>query len=371
MPDSHFIFYKGLFSILVMFQVNTSSSHVPSSAVPALKVAADATAKIIQELNNKACVFIAMGDFFRANHLLGLALEKHKRAVEDCHHMDVQDFNEIETILDQLSETSTGYHDEEHEYEDDDMDSSNDTFDSHFDCPRDQEQGVTSAHPSAPILDTPATSARGSSKMTACCQIRNVPYAGRQDSRSSLPRQNYQKVYSLPIVMDDTEWKGSSPDDRSFVLVFNSALSNHLWGMNLIALTGAGCNKGPFETAKALYLLALETLWNTGDPAGFDGGRIRSVDKLCVPAIFNNLSHVSKVLHGYASQESYGYDMVLLKSVFWWIDGKSPSYSSSSSFNNTHLRRVSEGDDEVVEAFLDTVFYLIGAPECIAPAAAA
>lgn len=176
----------------------------------------------------------------------------------------------------------------------------------------------------------------------------------------------------MPIVVDDTEWESASSDDRSFVLVFNSALSNHLLGMQLLPAIGTKCNRGPFEIAKALYLLALETLWNTGNSSGFNGGQIRSADKLCVPAIFNNLSHVSKILDGYDSEESSVYDSVLLKSVLWWIDGNFSVYAaSSSSFNSSDLRRASDGDTEVIEAFLDTVFYLVGAPESTAPAAAA
>lgn len=167
--------------------------------------------------------------------------------------------------------------------------------------------------------------------------------------------------------MDDSEWENASPDDRSFVLVFNSAITNHLWGMQLLSTVGTKCNMGPFETAKALYALALETLWNTGNTLG--GGRIRSVDKLCVPAIFNNLSHASKVLEGYDSKEASIYDSVLVKSVFWWIDGNSSAYASSS--NTSNLRRASDGEAEIIDAFLDTVFYLIGNPVCTTPAAAA
>lgn len=314
--------------------------------------------KMIQQLNNKACVHITIGDFARANHLLGLALEKHKTAVEgDNIHIADPVFDD-ESILEEMDSSSSSI---DSEYEEDDMDtSSNDSRDFYYDCPRDQEQRSSKR---API------SARfASSKMTTCTQVYNNPHAGQE----SAAKRNYHKVYALPIVMDDSEWETASPDDRSFVLVFNSAVSNHLWGMELLSHTGPKCHKGPFETAKALYLLALETLWNTGNSAGFNGGRIRSVDKLCVPAIFNNLSHASKVLDGYGSHESAVYDSVLLKSVFWWIDGNSDVYAaSSSSLSSQDLRRASEGDAEVVEAFLDTVFYLVSAPESTAPAAAA
>ena len=350
-----------------MISYNTTASCLPTPA-PVKETSSNNTAKMIQQLNNKACVLVAMGDFDKANQLLGLALENHKRDVEDCQQMDTSDFDYIDaTLYDNSSLSSPAlYDDNEYEHGDEDMDStSNDTFDYYYDCPRDQEQA-------APIMcSTNSEYGNSTSKMTPCTHIRNVPCAGHQDPTSA-SRHNFHKVYSMPIVMDDSEWEIASPDDRSFVLVFNSAMSNHLWGMKLLSLMGTECNRTPFETAKALYLLALETLWNTGNTAGFNGGRIRSVDKLCVPAIFNNLSHASKVLEGYSSQESSVYDSVLLKSVFWWIDGNSSVYaSSSSSFNSSDLRRASDGDNEVIEAYLDTVFYLLGAPESIVPAAAA
>ena len=349
-----------------MISFNTTSSCL-QAPTPHIKNSTNSTANMVQDLNNRACVLVGMGEFAKANHLLGLALEKHKRDIEDCHHMDVADFDEQGNLLDELSVSShVSYHNG-----DDDMDSSsNDSFDYHFDRPRDREQEVTNTHPTAPVIGFAASSCR-IAKMTRCSHVHNLSHNCQQDSTSPL-RQNYHKIYSLPIVMNTTEWESSSFDDRSFVLVFNSAISNHLWGLKLLSLMGTEYNRAPFETANALYLLALETLWNTGNSTGFPGGRIRSVDKLCVPAIFNNLSHTSKLLNGYDSQEASVYDKVLLKSVFWWIDGNSSVYdTSSSSVNSTDLRRARDGDAEIVEAFLDTVFHLIGAPENTVPAAAA
>lgn len=353
-----------------MISVNTTSSCLQSPA-PDIKNSTNPAAKMVQDLNNKACVLVSMGEFAEANHLLCLALEKHKRYIEDCHHMDVSDFDDHGDLLDEVSVFSHASYHNDYEYGDDGMDSSsNDSFDYYFDYPRDQERRVTNTLPSVPVIGFAASGCR-IAKMTRCSHVHNVSQICQQDSRLPL-RQTYHKIYSLPIVMDDTEWESSSPDNRSFVLVFNSAISNHLWGLKLLSLMGTEYNKGPFETAKALYLLALETLWSTGNSTGFQGGRIRSVDKLCVPAIFNNLSHASKLLNGYASQESSIYDKVLLKSVFWWIDGNSSVYdTSSSSLHSMDLRRGEDGDAEVVEAFLDTVFHLIGAPESGVPAAAA
>ena len=344
-----------------MLSLTTESDYVQPLAPPSVKTRGNAATKMIQELNNKACDLIGMGDYAKANQLLGMALENHKRAVEGRQRYgDGEFFFDDDDIS---CSSSSAMYDDDYEYDDDDMDTSrNDTFDFYYDCPRDQEQGSTNcassdptSHSAAPELVT--------TKMRTCSDIYTMPCAGQNQERK------YHKVYSKPIVMDDSEWQNASPDDRSFVLVFNSAISNHLWGMQLLSTTGTNCNQGPFETAKALYVLALETLWNTGNAVG--GGRIRSVDKLCVPAIFNNLSHTSKVLEGYNSKNASIYDSVLVKSVFWWIDGNSSVYASSSSSNGPNLRRASEGDDEVVDAFLDTVFYLISEPECTAPAAAA
>ncbi len=342
-----------------MLSLTTESTYIQPLAPPCVKTRGNSATRMIQELNNKACDLVAMGDYAKANQLLGMALENHKRAVEGG-----QNFGEFYFDNDDVScSSSSAMYDDEYEYGDDDMDtSSNDTFDYYYDCPRDRDQRSADNVSSDPTSYS-TTSELVPAKMRTCSHIYTMSCAGHNEER------NYHKVYSKPIVMDDSEWQNASPDDRSFVLVFNSAISNHLWGMQFISTMGTNCNKGPFETAKALYVLALETLWNTGNAVG--GGRIRSVDKLCVPAIFNNLSHTSKVLEGYDSREASIYDSVLVKSVFWWIDGNSSVYASSSSPNSPNLRRACEGDDEVVDAFLDTVFYLIGEPECTAPAAAA
>ncbi len=327
---------------------------------PCANTPGNVATKMIQELNNKACVLVAMGNYAKANQLLGMALESHKGAVEGNSNFDELHIDDND---DEMSYSAPTMYDDEYEYDDDDDDdmdtSSNDTFDYYYDCPRDQDQRSTG--PSPGPISSSMTSELSTTKMTSCSHIYTMPCAGMAATR------NYHKVYSSPIVMDDSEWENASPDDRSFVLVFNSAITNHLWGMQLLSTIGTKCNMGPFETAKALYALALETLWNTGNT--LSGGRIRSVDKLCVPAIFNNLSHASKVLEGYDSKEASIYDSVLVKSVFWWIDGNSSAYSSSS--NTSNLRRASDGEAEIIDSFLDTVFYLIGNPVCTAPAAAA
>jgi len=351
-----------------MISYETTSTCLGSPETTPRKTSSQTISKTVQELNNKACVLIAMEDFPKANQLLSEALQQHKRAVEERRHVYVTEYAENDSLDGDMSVSSSAI---DQQYGLDDMDSSNDSIDYNYDCPRDQEQGTTNALPaSSTFTKSDASPTYNISRMKTCSHVRTVPCAGQPDS-THCPQHKFHQVYSLPIVMDETEWERASPDDQSFVLVFNSALSNHLCGMKLLSLTGANCDQGPFETARALYLLALETLWNTGAMAGFQGGRIRSVDKLCLPAIFNNLSHASKLLDGYASKESSAYDSVLLKSVFWWIDGNSSAYGSSSSFTGSDLRRSSDGDEEVIEAFIDTVFYLIGVPESVVPAAAA
>ena len=360
-----------------MATFNTTSTCLQQSArQQSLKSPPRPTTRMVQDLNNKACVLVAMGDFAKANHLLSLALEKHKRAVEECYRMDESEFDEHTDVL-SMTTSSTGLEYENYnnstQHEDYMMDnSSNDSYDSYYDCPRNQVQRTIDTLPPNCFL-RPVASGCELSKMTRCNHVHTMPYAGQQCSTSSRNPGNYtyQQVYSLLIVMDATEWESSTSDDQSFVLVFNSALCNHLWGMKLMTLVGKESHTGPFETAKALYLLALETLWSPGSSAGFHGGRIRSVDKLCVPAIFNNLSHVCKVLHGAASQESSAWETVLLKSVYWWIDGNSSVYASTSSSADFNLRRASDGDAEVIDAFLETAFHLIGDYNSVTPAAAA
>jgi len=261
--------------------------------------------------------------------------------------------------------------------------------------------------------------------MTRNSLVRTIPYAGQEESRTTTPRTwMYHQVYSLPIVMEKSEWRKASMDDRSFVLIFNSALSNHLWGMqkfsamsmissstmsspswwyhgaNIPSESGSGSCSGTgtndpwelFHIAKTLYKLALEYIKHD----------IKGVDKICIPAVFHNLSHICKTQEGETtSHEGLYYDSVLLKAVYWWIDSSSaeasPISSSSSSRsvsssashsaasqnnnnndndNNMHgSNRTNHsggyGHAEIIDAFLENSFHLVGTPPTDVPAAAA
>merc|ERR1712238_524439 len=75
-----------------------------------------------------------------------------------------------------------------------------------------------------------------------------------------------------------------------------------------------------FAVAKSLYRLAIENV-----------SLVVGVDKICYVALFNNVSHTCKTLHGYHSPEAYQYDDLLLKAIFWWRDSSSTGDESSSS----------------------------------------
>mmetsp|Transcript_29771 Transcript_29771/g.33380 ORF Transcript_29771/g.33380 Transcript_29771/m.33380 type:complete len:183 (+) Transcript_29771:1-549(+) len=132
-----------------------------------------------------------------------------------------------------------------------------------------------------------------------------------------------------------------------------------------------------FAVAKSLYRLAIENV------SGVVG-----VDKICYVALFNNISHTCKTLHGYDSQEAYQYDDLLLKAIFWWRDSADESSSSSSSIrtrlrtnsNNdgmssatttTIMNNYTDNDFDIIDVFLENVFYLIGAQDAFVPAPAA
>jgi len=275
-------------------------------------------------------------------------------------------------------------------------------------------------------------------------------YCGQQQEK----KQQYQQVYSLPIVMNEEEWELSSIEDKSFVLIYNTALCNHLLGMNLLVTIRdynqdqeagkhyiksnikdygrknsrlkqnknknkrAAINKTTktnnintlsntceraFHVAKNLYRLALENVISF----------VNGVDQLCYVAMFNNMSHVYKTLQGFNSQEASRFDLLLLKAIFWWKDTNSfkllsssstssatstqsnnislplsyqdqedttttttttmPSSSgSSSNHNNASNNSCYEDDDlEIIDSFLENVFYLVGVPYAIVPAPAA
>ncbi|VEU34297.1 unnamed protein product [Pseudo-nitzschia multistriata] len=257
-------------------------------------------------------------------------------------------------------------------------------------CPLTDATQTTSLHPlSSPsssltydedtnIIPPASNQSWGIPRMTRNSQLRTKSYPGQDQrgaerSHKSKTKYKYHQVYSLPIVMSQLEWDHASMEERSFVLIFNSAVSNQLWGMNI---TSRVCrqdqqylptNTNPwdlFQASKTLYKLSLEYIQHN----------IRCVDKICIPAVFNNLSHLCKSLEGPASQEARCYDELLLKSVYWLIDSLPSTTINSNNNNSSGIYRDNfyDGDnDEIIDAFLENSFYLIcESPTAVLAAAA-
>lgn len=416
------------------------------------------TSSLVQSLNNRACVMVAIGKFSKANDLLEIALTKHRemtallkgasctwshrgQSPADNGCIDGDHDNDL-TMMDAYDEF--GYYDQS------DYDTSESSFDDDYDDDQDmlqstgsgssiqcdqrnQRKNTTIPTPysipvSGPSTPSPSMEDRflpvsaqiaGFSRLSSCPQVQTFPYSGQQVDRPPC-KWLHHKIYSMPIVMDDCEWKEAPMDDRTFILIFNSALSNHMLGIQRLMryqlfqgpqifhhhhhrnaandFIEMADFRTPFEVAKKLYKLGLEVF--SGAPTTFVG-----VDRLCYPAVFNNLSHVCKVLDGYDSQDSYNYDMFLIKSIYWMIDSRqpispnqqglevshlytnsiatAPSFARSSrntqinysttanTINYTEKNPYDDADDEILEAFLENVFYLIGTSQSTAPAAAA
>ena len=246
--------------------------------------------------------------------------------------------------------------------------------------------------------------------MTTTSQLRTFSFCGQQEQHDHDDHRQHRhqlynhQVYSLPIVMNEQEWETASIEDKSFVLIFNTALCNHLWGMDLLLLAQQQdpqqdpqqllldnknnplCHRA-FLIARMMYRLGLESVVSF----------VHGVDKLCYVAMFNNISHVCKTLEGYNSHEAYCFDKMLLKSVFWLKDSSSSETTTTTtttataaatittttvsssgrriSVNNsndvTTNNRYDDDDLEIIDAFLGNIFYLIGVPQEIVPAAAA
>jgi len=271
----------------------------------------------------------------------------------------------------------------------------------------------------APIVSAPSSPVRAKiPRITTASRLRTLNYCGQEEyhhEHGLVSQHHYHhQVYSLPIVMEESEWDTAPVQDKTFVLIFNTALCNHLWGMQLmqqyIAATTSplGASNGEavaalaehcretLTIAKLLYKLALE------NSVSFANG----VDKMCYVALYNNLSHVLKTLEGYDSAEAQWCDDMLLKAIFWWRDstnhhtshhgssssghyhasgssGRSGNSSSSHhnlstgshSYGNSNSNSLSDmyldDDAEIIDAFLENVYYRVGVPENIVPAAAA
>jgi hypothetical protein len=208
------------------------------------------------------------------------------------------------------------------------------------------------------------------------------------------------EVYCLPIVMDDMEWNSASTDDKTFVLIFNTAVCNHLWGMYFQQHEEEqhqdkhehkqpgrdddnenDQSKRAFLAANQLYRLALSngnkvgrsTPNESANPAGLCSSS--SIDyQLCLVAVLNNLSHISKTLMGTDSYEAHQFDRMLLKAIFWFRDSRDQrraSTASNDSTTNYGIYDYEDDDAEIIDLFLEYVFYLIGVSDAVAPAAVA
>jgi hypothetical protein len=428
-------------------------------------------------LNNRACVLVlSKGDYSEANKLFDSALMIHREEAEE-YSMD-QDSYAVETAASlpsvpslshsnsngnsnsnsnhdcyednfdhshcdlDFSESADDLSEYDDEFGDMDWDGKDDihndrccntSIDSQLELHQYQHQHQHQQHQlndshnisSSKILhESPVVPSRNKiPRMTSYSRLRTISYCGQQEYQEDTHQQfngahNHQ-VYNLPIVMDETEWDTAPIQDKSFVLIFNTAVCNHLWGMQLmqqyITATTTGTPTVPsaaaiaehcretLTVAKLLYKLALK------NSVSFANG----VDKMCYVALYNNLSHVCKTLEGYDSTEAQWCDDMLLKAIFWWRDShqqqqpSNPSSSSNSNNNNNNnsfqrnnttnmfatttattyapssttaavftshhptTDRYLDDDYEIIDAFFDNVYYRVGVPEDIVPAAAA
>ncbi|OEU09756.1 hypothetical protein FRACYDRAFT_264063 [Fragilariopsis cylindrus CCMP1102] len=297
---------------------------------------------LIQHLNNRGCVHVMKGNYVEANRLFEDAITKYAQMMNANNYNTNNDGNHSMTMI---GSSSTASHD---------------------------FQG------------------RRLRRMTSISQLRTFPYCGRrsssedqqvqdQDQDQDQQDQPYRhEVYCLPIVMNEEEWELSSNEEKSFVLIYNTALCNHLWGMELLVsiaqdhqntnttttspnqeeekvLSKKLCERA-FCVAHKLYRLAHENVVSTF---------VNGVDQLCYVAIFNNISHVCKTIQGYDSQEANQFDLLLLKAIYWWKD------TSDLCSSTTRTNNYADNDIDIIDSFLEHVFYLIGAPCDVAPATAA
>lgn len=364
----------------------------------------------VHYLNNRGCVSIINGNYLKAIDLLEIALKKYKQISDtgtesssspihcscDCERIgagEVGDLYEGE----QSSANDSGSFCENSAENDTDAE----------DCAFDNGNFIF-------------THDFRINRITTTSQLRTVPFPGQEQERHEehLPigRQNdttararrnhrlYHQVYKLPIVMNEQEWKSASRNDICFVLIFNNALCNQLLGMALLEERMEGEQwKGQknhdkqllqstnnlyqryFTVARGMYQCALESLFSF----------VRGVDKIYYVAIFNNISHVCKTLEGYDSHDAFWYDQQLLKSIYWWKDcdqkmieihsqppppavgqttvyNRNPTNTGRARGANTNdlviNDRYEDNDFEIIDAFLENVFYLMCAGEDRLPA---
>eukprot|EP00536_Pseudo-nitzschia_multiseries_P009285 jgi/Psemu1/22809/gm1.22809_g len=437
-------------------------SNVQQRSPPTITTATATTSdpwETVQELNNRGCVHVTLGNYLEANRLFESALFRHKTVAGsmETSHNDNRPHLDCNSNSRNL-EYEYGYDEEdeyEDEYEEDDISlDSNDsdvyrnedyddfmmmTEEEYNDCggslfsspSSSQQQQQQQQQVLVPVIET--QSLQGFAPIGSTSSVSKMHYQNRRirrmTSSSLLPtfsfcgqdqchrqrqcqrqcqchhnkhdhankqghrHHHHHEIYCLPIVMDEAEWMLASVEDKTFVLIFNTAVCNHLWGMHGQQQQQQQQQEKPrmsvqseraYLVADKLYRLALD------NAVGIDY-------RLCIVAILNNLSHVSKTLDGPHSREGFKLDRSLLRAIFWLRDSKTqqqrhgyygggpPAAAAFPAQQQQQQQQqqllllpgqqqndiYEEDDDEIIDLFLDNVFYLIGAPEQSAPAAAA
>ena len=345
----------------------------------------------MHELNNRACVLMSSrGQYSEASKIFERALLIHREHIEKSSSLpsvSTPPLSHAHSDLDFSEEGLSEFDDDFSEMDWDGKDNDwygNASVDSQLNDSHTNSSNINIDinSPSPPTLSKRNI---GVPRMTDFSRLQAISYCGQPRGQHSCMHQ----VYILPIVMEATEWDTAPIQDKTFVLVFNTALCNHLWGMQMIkqyivastvtdakasatsSINAAAIVKFCQETltvAKLLYKLALE------NSVSFSNG----VSKMCYVALYNNLSHVVKTLDGDESAGAEWCDDMLLKAIFWWREQDStyrqhqlPIRNNSSSSHHLATDRYLDEDVEVIDAFLDNVFYRVGVSEYIVPAAAA
>jgi hypothetical protein len=373
-------------------------------------------------MNNRGCVNVTMGNYPEANRLFELAMSKHMAISESnpsscssdctnsvngsmrCVNHNNNNFDDISIDSDIDIEDDDKILDTVDDMEYDDLDD----FKNHeslisideTSTSRNSATGASAAIGSASLdffsLRAFAADHHCIQRTTTSSTIPISPFCGQQhhpsrnmnNGNTTNRRRNsgdneFHEVYCLPIVMDDAEWDCASLDDKTFVLIFNTAICNHLWGMSFQQHEHRQANEEremdqqsqtAFLVAEKLYCLALNSAIRVGRTISQSPHRSASIDyQFCLVAVLNNRSHVSKTLEGASSQEASHIDQMLLKAIFWWRDAQEQRRSSlaSNNLDSNHSYGYDNADAEVIDLFLENVFYLIGISHSLVPAAAA
>lgn len=366
-----------------------------------------------------------MGKFAEANSLFELALFRHKTLAESTAVATASSNPtslEMETRADELkpqthdnatqcdAQYDEGYDDLSLDSYYRDMDEIEDEDDG---CPRvgfletpvilssQSDRNIGPLHVISPALPRQNQRIR---RMTTSSVLHIAPFCGQyqccvdQENTKSTAEEEAQnhhhEVYCLPIVMDDAEWVLASIEDKTFILIFNTAICNHLWGMNIQMEYSYPHHhhqhqhqqehsmKRALLVANSLYRWGLDIASRVGNPCHYGSSRDMVIIDchlcICIVVILNNTSHVLKTLEGPHSAEGHMFDQLLLKAIFWWRDSQEQRHRQGSSLQQDDPRGHSsnydvyeEDEEEIIDSFLDNVFYLIGLPNQIAPAAAA